>query len=180
MTRVALFAGFVATVVGANWALGRYGVVSVGFGLTAPAGVYFAGLAFGLRDALHETAGRWWVLAAIATGAVVSYVIEDAVTIPGGHGAIAVASAAAFALSELADLSVYEPLRSRSWPAAVAGSNVAGSLVDSALFLWLAFGSLDLLAGQVVGKLLMVALSLPIVWLARRAVPRYRLDPASA
>lgn len=180
MTRIALFAAFVLTVVGANWALGRYGVVPVGFGLEAPAGVYFAGLAFGLRDALHERAGRWWVLAAIGTGAAVSWLFEDAATIPGGHVAIAVASAAAFGLSELADLAVYEPLRERSWPAAVAASNVVGAVVDSALFLWLAFGALDHLAGQVVGKTLMVALSVPIVWWARRAVPRYRLRPEGA
>ena len=57
-TLTALFAG---TVVAANWAVNRYGIVPVGFGLMAPAGVYFAGLAFGLRDAVHETGGRRWV-----------------------------------------------------------------------------------------------------------------------
>lgn len=178
MGRLALFAGFVATVIGANWALGRYGIVPVGFGLTAPAGVYFAGLAFGLRDALHEATGRWWVLAAVVIGACVSYAVEDGITIPGGHVAIAVASAAAFTVSELADLAVYEPLRSRAWPAAVVASNVVGAVVDSALFLWLAFGTLNHLAGQVWGKTLMVALAMPLVWLARRAVPRHRLNPA--
>lgn len=179
-TRLALFAAFVATVIGANWALARYGVVPVGFGLEAPAGVYFAGIAFGLRDALHERSNRWAVLGAIAVGAVVSALIEDAATIPGGHVAIAVASAVAFALSELADLAVYEPLRDRSWPVAVALSNVVGAVVDSALFLWLAFGGLDHLAGQVWGKALMVAVAVPIVWWARRAVPRHSLDPAGA
>lgn len=166
-TRLALFAAFVATVIGANWALNRYGIVPVGFGLEAPAGVYFAGLAFGLRDALHELSGRTWVLIAIAVGAAVSYVIEDAATIPGGYVAIAVASAAAFTLSELADLAVYTPLRERNWPTAVITSNVVGAVVDSALFLWLAFGSLDHMAGQVWGKALMVAPALLIVWRIR-------------
>ncbi len=42
-------------------------------------------------------------------------------------------------------------------------------MVDSVVFLWLAFGSLDFLAGQVVGKAWMVLLSLPFVaWLRRR------------
>jgi len=180
MTRIALFLAFVLTVIGANWALSRYGIVPVGFGLEAPAGVYFAGLAFGLRDALHEAGGRRWVFAAIATGAVVSYVIEDAVTIPGGLVPIAVASAAAFAVSELADLAVYDPLRSRSWPTAVAASNIVGAVIDSALFLWLAFGSLDHMAGQVWGKALMIVPALLVVWGVRRAVPRYRLRPESA
>ena len=164
----ALCVAFVATVVAANWAVREHGTVPVAPGLAAPAGVYAAGLAFGLRDALHERAGHPAVLAAIAAGAAVSYVIEDGVTLPGGHAPIAVAGAAAFALSELADLAVYSPLRSRSWPAAVALSNVVGAIVDSALFLWLAFGSLEHLAGQVVGKALMIAVALPLVWLARR------------
>jgi hypothetical protein len=42
-------------------------------------------------------------------------------------------------------------------------------VVDSIVFLWLAFGSLDFLAGQVVGKAWMVLLSIPFVaWLRRR------------
>ena len=42
-------------------------------------------------------------------------------------------------------------------------------IVDSIVFLWLAFGSLDFLAGQVVGKAWMVLLSIPLVaWLRRR------------
>jgi len=37
------------------------------------------------------------------------------------------------------------------------------------IFLWLAFGSLDFLAGQIVGKAWMVLLSIPFVtWLRRR------------
>lgn len=167
LQKVGLWLAFVATVYGANWALSRYGMVSVGFGLTAPAGVYFAGVAFGLRDGLHNAAGaswRRWVLSAIAVGAALSYVIEDAVTIPGGHAAIAVASAVAFGLSEMADLAVYEPLRRRQWTAAVVASNLVGAVVDSALFLWLAFGSLDHMTGQVVGKAYMVAPAILLVW----------------
>jgi uncharacterized PurR-regulated membrane protein YhhQ (DUF165 family) len=167
MRKIGLFVAFVATVYGANWALARWGLVPVGFGLMAPAGVYFAGLAFGLRDALHEVGGSRLVLGAIATGAALSYVIEDAVTIPGGHVSIAVASAVAFGLSELADLCVYSPLRGRNWPTAVVASNIVGAVIDSALFLWLAFGSLDHLNGQVLGKAYMIALALPVVAWAR-------------
>ena len=44
-----------------------------------------------------------------------------------------------------------------------------GLLVDSLAFLWLAFGSLDFLAGQVIGKAWMVLAALPIlIWLRRR------------
>ena len=40
-----IFVAYVATIFGANWALSTFGLVPVGFGLLAPAGVYFAGLA---------------------------------------------------------------------------------------------------------------------------------------
>jgi queuosine precursor transporter len=160
--RVVLTALFLGTIVGANWALSRYGIVPIGFGVEAPAGVFFAGLAFGLRDALHELSRRW-VLAAIAVGAGLSWFIEPA---------FAVASGVAFAVSELADFAVYDPLRTRNWPVAVALSNVVGSVVDSALFLWLAFGSLMFIEGQILGKLYMVAAAYPFVWWARQRRPQ--------
>ena len=47
-----------------------------------------------------------------------------------------------------------------------------GTLVDSALFLWLAFGSLAFLSGQVVGKLWMTALAVGLIMLWRRMVPQ--------
>jgi uncharacterized PurR-regulated membrane protein YhhQ (DUF165 family) len=82
---------------------------------------------------------------------------------------LVVASATAFLLSELADLAVYTPLARRRLVAAVIASSCAGLVVDSIVFLWLAFGSLDFLAGQVVGKAWMVLLSIPLVaWLRRR------------
>ncbi len=53
--------------------------------------------------------------------------------------------------------------------AAVLASGIVGLVIDSVLFLWLAFGSLEFLAGQVIGKALMILLCLPvIVWLRNR------------
>lgn len=146
------------TVVGANWAIERFGMVPVGFGLMAPAGVYFAGVAFTLRDLIHETWGSWGVLAAIAVGALLSWFISPA---------FAVASGAAFLLSELADFAVYAPLRERHWMGAVVASNVIGLTIDSALFLYLAFGSVDFLLGQVVGKVWMTGLAVLLLGLLR-------------
>ena len=80
-----------------------------------------------------------------------------------------IASAVAFLLSEFADLAVYTPLARRRLVAAVVASSLVGLVVDSIVFLWLAFGSLEFLAGQVVGKAWMVLLSIPFVaWLRRR------------
>lgn len=134
---------YIATIFGANWAIATFGAVPVGFGLMAPAGVYFAGLAFTLRDLVQDSLGRIATVAAIVAGAALSALVSPQ---------FAVASGIAFLLSELADFAVYTPLRRRNWLGAVFASNVAGFAVDSALFLTLAFGSLEFLPGQLVGK----------------------------
>ena len=76
-----------------------------------------------------------------------------------------IASGVAFLVSEFADLAVYTPLARRRLVAAVVASSMVGLVVDSIIFLWLAFGSLDFLPGQVVGKAWMVLLSIPFVHL---------------
>ena len=155
-----MWIGFVVTVAAANWALATFGIVPIGFGLTAPAGVYFAGLAFTLRDLIHEFGGRFWILSAIVVGATLSGLLEDAQR-------FALASGTAFLLSELSDWAIYAPLRRKGWALAIAASNVVGLVVDSALFLWLAFGSLEFLEGQVVGKTYMTLGAVLIMWVAR-------------
>jgi len=155
--------GYVLTIIAANLTIIAFGIVPVGFGLLAPAGVYFAGLAFSLRDALQETLGRRWVIVAILLGAAVSAAMS---------AQLALASGLAFLFSELADFMVYTPLRQRSWLGAVVVSNTVGAVVDSALFLWLAYGSLSFLAGQIVGKLWMTALTVVVILAWRRVAPR--------
>lgn len=157
-------AAYIAVIVGANLAVQRYGLVPVGFGLLAPAGVYLVGLGFTLRDLVHRTLGPWWVLAGIAAGAAVSFAVASP--------ALAAASAAAFGFSELADMAVYTPLAKRHWLTAVTASNTVGLAVDSALFLWLAFGSLTYLPGQIVGKAWMTGLAVVILWAGRYAMRR--------
>lgn len=163
------FVCYVATIFGANWALETYGIVNVGFGLTAPAGVLFAGLAFTFRDLLQESKGRWWTVAAIGIGAALSFLVSPA---------FAAASAIAFCASELCDFAVYTPLRKRHWLGAVALSNTVGVVIDSALFLWLAFGSLDYITGQIVAKLYMTVLAVAVLWMVRRRAVSLRLRPA--
>lgn len=152
---IAAIIGYVLTILGANWAIATFGMVGVGFGLMAPAGVYFAGVSFTLRDAVQETLGRRWAVGAIVVGAALSALIS---------GPLALASGIAFLVSELADFAVYTPLRKRSKPVAVALSNTVGAVLDSAIFLWLAFGSLEFIWGQVIGKTWMTALSVALLF----------------
>jgi hypothetical protein len=151
-------AGYISTIFAANWAVERYGVVPVGFGLMAPAAVYLVGLAFTLRDLVQDWLGRVAVLVAMLVGGAVSALVSPR---------FAVASAAAFLVSELADLAVYTPLRDRNWLGAVAASNVVGLVFDSVLFLWLAFGSFKFLSGQIVGKLWMTLLAIAVLSVIR-------------
>lgn len=154
---------FIATILGANWALQTFGLVPVGFGLVAPAGVYFAGLAFTLRDLTQDRLGRGITVLCVMLGAGLSALVSPQ---------FALASGGAFLASELSDLAVYTPIRQRHWLAAVAASNTVGLLVDSALFLWLAFGSLDFLAGQIVGKVEMTVLTVVVLSQFRRQLAR--------
>lgn len=157
------FAAYVASVFAANWLIVHVGPVPVGFGLLAPAGVFAAGLTFTLRDLTQDGLGRWWTVVAVLVGAALSATLS---------GPLALASGLAFLVSELADLAVYTPLRRRHPLSAVAASNSVGLVIDSVLFLWLAFGSLAFLAGQVVGKLEMTVLA--VVVLAALRVARGR------
>lgn len=155
------FALYLLTIVAANWAIATFGVVPVGFGLMAPAGVYFAGLAFTFRDLLHESLGKSYVVVGILGGTALSALVSPQ---------FALASGAAFLLSESMDFAVYAPLRKRNFLGAVAASNVVGLTLDSVVFLWLAFGSLQYLSGQIVGKAWMTLLAVVVLWGVRVAL----------
>ena len=161
---------FALTVPAANRLIGHVGtvcqpggacLVPVAPGLMAPSGVIMAGAALVLRDLVQRRLGVAASSLAILVGAVLSALLAPP--------ALVIASAAAFLLSEFADLAVYTPLARRGLITAVVASSAVGLIVDSVVFLWLAFGSLEFLLGQIVGKAWMVLFSIPCVgWLRRR------------
>lgn len=166
----AFLSAYIACIPIANWMVGNVGtvcvpkgpcLVPVAPGLTAPSGVLLIGLALVLRDLVQRRLGVSYALAAIGIGAVLSGLVAPLPLI--------VASTAAFLFSELADFAVFTPLQKRGLIRAVLISSGVGLVADSLIFLWLAFGSLDYLAGQIVGKAWMVLLALPAIeWLRRR------------
>ena len=161
---------YIACIVGANFAVVTWGLVPVGFGLLAPAGVYFAGLSFTMRDLTQDSLGRRATLLAILIGAALSAVLSPQ---------LALASGAAFLVSEALDMAVYTPLRGWHWLGAVALSNTVGAVVDSALFLTLAGFGLALLPGQVWGKTVATLVAVAALWLWRnRGALPLRRDPA--
>jgi uncharacterized PurR-regulated membrane protein YhhQ (DUF165 family) len=164
--------GFMACVPLANWMIGHVGTVCVpggpcllpvAPGLLAPSGVITVGLALVLRDLVQRCLGTRWGLLAIGLGTLLSALVAGR--------SLVVASGAAFLFSELADFAVYTPLQRRGLVRAVLASAVAGLVIDSVVFLFLAFGSLEFLPGQIVGKAWAVLFSIPLVRVVRRLTP---------
>lgn len=152
---------YVGTIVGANWAIKHYGVAPVGFGYVAPAGVYFVAAALILRDYVQWATGKLPMLGALAVGIVVSYFVAD-------HQ-VAAASALAFAFSELVDFALFTWIAPR-WSRAVLIGGLAGAVVDSVIFLQVAFGSLAFLPGQILGKSYGIVAAALVIGARRRAV----------
>jgi uncharacterized PurR-regulated membrane protein YhhQ (DUF165 family) len=162
---------YVACIPAANWLIQHVGTICppdgpclvpvAPGGLMAPSGVLMVGLALVLRDLVQRRLGATFGLGAIVAGAALSATLAPP--------QLVVASTAAFVMSEIADFAVYTPLQRRGLVFAVFASSLVGLVADSLLFLWLAFGSLQFVAGQIVGKAAMVLLTLPAIhWLRRR------------
>ena len=170
---------FCLTIPAANWMIGHVGTVCIPNGpclvpvapeIMAPSGVLMVGAALVLRDLVQRRLGVEFGIGAIVAGAAISAGLAPP--------ALVLASAAAFLLSEFADFAVYTPLARRRLVVAVIASSVVGLVVDSIVFLWLAFGSLEFLIGQIIGKLWMVLLAVPFVSYLRRRDERLGLKAA--
>jgi queuosine precursor transporter len=161
---------FCLTIPAANWLIGHVGtdcapngpcVIPVAPGLPAPSGVLMVGAALILRDLVQRRFGAGIGICAILMGAALSGLLAPP--------ALVIASATAFLISETVDFAVYTPLARKHFVAAVVLSGFFGLVVDSVVFLWLAFGSLEFLAGQIVGKAWMIVLAIPLMmWLKKR------------
>lgn len=162
---------YLASIVATNVLFVQFGVVPVGFGLMAPAAVLTAGLVFLLRDAVHERYGPRLVIGLIILGTGICMLLSVQ---------LALASGAAFLFSELADLAVYSRLRTAGRVRAVVASNIVGALIDSLIFLTIAFGSLAFLPGQLVGKMWATAGFLVGALLVRRFNRDSDREPATA
>jgi uncharacterized PurR-regulated membrane protein YhhQ (DUF165 family) len=169
---IALFIGYLATIPLANWFINNVGSVNfpnaphtipVGFGYDAPSGVLLIGIALFMRDLLQELTNRKTVLIAIACGLPLSFIV-------GAN--VALASVVAFGFGELADFAVYDKLRKQSRKIAMLISGIVGGLVDSMLFLWIAFGSVTFWQGQVIGKTFMTLLCVAALW-GKNAVSKW-------
>lgn len=154
---------FMASIPFANWYLDRHGFWDLGALGHIPSAVWVVGIAFVLRDLAQITLGRWWTWVAIVVGAVLSWWLATPT--------IAVASAAAFLWSESTDALIFTPLANRGrFLLGVTLSGYAASVVDSALFVRLAFHSFDGWWQLTIAKILFVALATPVAYGIRQVV----------
>jgi len=171
--------GFVMTIPAANWFVEHVGTVCsdsgpclipVAPGLMAPSGVIMIGLALILRDLVQRRLGTKTAIFSIIAGALISAFFANP--------ALVIASILAFLLSEFADLLVYTPLQRRRLILAVFASGCVGLVIDSVVFLYLAFGNLEFLYGQIIGKTWVIILSLPAIFWFRNRDERLGIEPA--
>jgi queuosine precursor transporter len=172
MLRPALVLGaaYLALAILANWLAAAYTVRVPFTDLLAPAGVFAIGGILVLRDWLQQLAGLLPTMALVYVAGLVSWAVAEAAGWTSLQR-IALASVLAFTVSETAEALVFTPLRNRSLTLGVLASGIAGTALDSWLFLTIAFGSLAFFRGQFVGKGEMVLLGAALTATRRAVLP---------
>lgn len=171
MARAIFAAAYLFSIFAANYAITHVGTqvapgaphtLPVWPGISAPSGVYVVGITLVLRDIVQRQSGKLATFALIVAATLLTFFISPS---------LAIASGVAFFASETVDFAIYSTVEKRSFIAAVVASNAVSIVVDSALFLWLAFGSLAFLEGQVIGKALATLAGVLVlaIWKTRRA-----------
>lgn len=166
---IAALVAYTASIPLANWMIDNIGTQSfpggphtipVGFGYDAPSGTLMIGIALFARDLIQRTAGTKTAFFAIGIGTLLSFIVASP--------ALATASVVAFALGELADLIVYTPLQKKRLVLAVIASGFVGGIIDSLIFLQIAFGSTQYWQGQVIAKTAVAVVAGAFIYHSRR------------
>ncbi len=134
----------------------------------APSGVMFAGLSFVLRDILQRLSNVYISLIAVICGTFLSYLYVDPV--------LAVAGCGAYFLSEISDTVLYTMIQKYNLILAIIISSASGLIIDSLVFLHIAFHSYKYLLGQIIGKSLLVMICIPFIMLNRNLLSKSRLN----
>ncbi len=169
---------YILLIVAADVAAARW-IVPLPFGLAVPAGVFFFSPIFTLRDSLHERYGWKWVTGFVFLSAGVSAAIA---VISGNSllGKVTAAGLLAYLVSENSDTLIYQLLHRHSFMRRVLASNAVSTLLDSGIFITIAFGPLwTLILGQYIVKMMLAWITGVIINERRERIDR-RLDPAGA
>jgi uncharacterized PurR-regulated membrane protein YhhQ (DUF165 family) len=122
---------YLLSIVFANWLVQLFGIIKLG-PFQVPAGVVLIGFTFTLRDIVQRYFGKTWVWL---------YMLAATVITMGLNERIAIASGAAFLISETIDFLIYTwKAGDWSWNKRIMVSNAVSTPVDSFLFVWFVFG----------------------------------------
>lgn len=147
---------YIALIVVVNWAFKVVPMVELPGGIFWPPVALLVGFVFIVRDFAQREVGHW-VLGAMLVGAVLTYFMVDP--------AIAIASATAFLISEIADWAVYT-FTGKTLSQRILLSSAVGTPVDSVVFLSMAgFFSVT---GAVVMTLSKMVGAFIVWWMIRR------------
>ena len=158
--------------------------------LVVPAASFLFPLAYTLIDLVNRSLGkagaRWVAVGAFAGNVVLVVATTIAIALPpapfwanqqayaivlGAAPRLVVASWAAYLVSSMTDVELFARLASWSLWQRVIASNAISLLVDSILFVGIAFGpQAQIIGSQYLVKLVMTVLSLPLILLARATV----------
>jgi hypothetical protein len=138
-------------------------LIPIGFGLLAPPDVITVGAGLVLRNVVQRVQGFGWGLAAIAIGAALTGLMSEPPYL--------VASVGTFLLAQVVNMAIYTPLARHGFALAVAVASAVGGIVDSAAFMWIAFGSLDHILELSIGKIWISVLAVPVILLSQRLTP---------
>jgi len=166
-------------------------------GLVVPAAVFIYALTFTLLDLINERLGkakaRQVIYAALAANLLLAGYVQLAVALPaasfyegqeafsrvlGSTPRIVFASLTAYLVSSIIDTEVFAWWRQRigrhRW-ARVLASNAVSTLIDSVVFITLAFAGvmpvLPLIRGQYIVKMVVTVVSIPLIYLVRAGLP---------
>ena len=166
----ALAVAYVGLVVLANWLASRFTITVPFTDLIAPAGVLCIGGVLVIRDWLQQLRGLGWAIPLMLLAGAASYLAGVALGWTSLQK-IALASVAAFLVSETIEALIFTPIRNRSLTLGVALSATVANAVDSYIFLAIAFGSQAFFWGNFVGKLEMIAVGVAVTAARRWKLP---------
>jgi uncharacterized PurR-regulated membrane protein YhhQ (DUF165 family) len=153
---------YVVSIFIANALVDYFGIVKM-FGLMFPAGALMIGLTFSFRDFVQRYWGTWktWIFILIAAGITLFM-----------NWQIAVASVAAFLVSEFTDWLIFtvtkKPFIHRIWI-----SNLFSTPLDSMIFVIIAFGwNFDAIFGQAIVKYASGLLVIPVILWYNKIKPK--------
>ncbi|MFC2170712.1 VUT family protein [Calditrichota bacterium] len=152
---------YILLIIAAN-ILASLWIVPLPFNLSVPAGVFLFAPIFTMRDRIQVDRGVRWIYGLILLAGVLSW-LTGLATGSSLLSKISIAGFIAFLLSETLDTIIFTIFR-KSFTIRALASNFVSALLDSALFIWIAFGwNTGTVLGLWILKIIIAGLVIPVL-----------------